>query len=131
MRVTFFLCILSFLCVLSLECIQKTTADIEEEAIVQILDFFDKQNKLFERQKRYEFLKVMGIKRLDRKRTEVTLQYRFIDKYMTVDRTEEIKQATFLFRWEDKGKLVVPPEGKAQRVRWVLSKTWEYNQETG
>ena len=127
MRVIVFFLFFFLLCVLSLDCIHKTSADIEGEAIVQILDFFDKQNKLFERQKKYELLGIISVERLDRKSAEVTLQYRFIDKYMTVDRTEEIKQATFLFRWKDKGKLVVPPEGDSRRVRWILTSTWEYD----
>ena len=121
------LCVLSFVCILSLDCIQMASADLEKDAIVQILDFFDKQNRLFERQRRYEFLHIQSVQKLDRKSAEVTLQYRFTDKYMTVDQTVEIKQSTFLFHWRDKGKLVVSPEGESRRVRWVLSSTWAYD----
>jgi len=94
---------------------------------VQLEDFFDNLNELYEREKRYEFQRIVNINKLDRKKAEVTLQYAFIDKHMTVDRTEEVRQSTFLFRWQDRGKLVVSPEGKTRRVRWVLSSSWEYD----
>jgi hypothetical protein len=117
----------AIVCLLSLRCVQRTSANLENDASLQIADFFDKQNKLFEGQKRYEHQKIVELKKLDRKTAEVTIQYRFIDKYMTVNRTEEVRQSTFLFRWQDEGKLIVPPESKATRVHWVLTKTWEYD----
>ena len=119
--------IMSLLSLTVFNCIHKSSANIQEEATLQIQDFLDKQNKLFERQKRYEFQQVLGITRLDRKRAEVTFQYKFIDNYMTVDRREEIKRGTFLLRWQDKEKLVVTPDGETRRIRWVLSRTWEYD----
>lgn len=121
--------LVSFLSISTLNCIQKSSANLEEEALLQLRDFFDKQNKLFERQKRYEFQQVLHFKKLNRKRAEVTLEYKFIDNYMTVDRTEEIKRSTFLLQWQEKGKLVVTPDGETQRVRWVLSRTWDYDRE--
>lgn len=125
--VVLFICFL--FAFISLDCIQKSSANLEEEAIVQLQDFFNNLNELYERQKRYEFQKILDVKKLDRKRAEVALQYKFIDKYMTVDRTEEVRQSTFLFCWQDKGRLVVLPEGGTRRVRWVLSSTWEYDQD--
>jgi hypothetical protein len=121
--------IISLLSLTILSCIQKSSANLEEEALLQLYDFFDKQNKLFERQKRYEFQQLLDVKRLDRKRAEVNFQYKFIDNYMTVNRREEIRRGTFLLQWQDKGKLVVTPEGETQRVRWVLSRTWDYDRE--
>ena len=122
-------CIILLLSITLLTCIQKSSANLEAEAIIQLQDFFDKQNKLYERQKRYEFQGLLDVKRVDRKRAEVNFQYKFIDNHMTVDRKEEIKRGTFLLQWQDKGKLVVTPDGETQRVRWVLSRTWEYDQE--
>ena len=122
-------CVILLLSVVSLNCIQKSSVNLQEEAVLQLQDFLDKQNKLFERQKRYEFQQVLDVKRLDRKRVEVTFQYKFINKAMTVNRTEEIKQGTFLFQWQDKGKLIVTPDDETKRVRWVLTRTWEYDRE--
>ena len=121
--------VLLLLSIVILNCIQKSSANLEEEAVLQLQDFFDKQNKLFEPQKRYEFRHLIDVKRLDRKRADATFHYKFIDNFMTVNQAEEIKQGTFLFQWQDKGKLVVTPDGETRRVRWVLSKTWEYDEE--
>jgi hypothetical protein len=112
--------------VLFLSCVHDTSINIESDAVLQLLDFFEKQNTLVERQKKYEFQEIVGLKRLGRKKAEVTIQYLLIDKYLTVDRTTELKRSTFLLEWRDEGKLVVPPEGDAKRVHWVLTKTWDY-----
>jgi len=130
-RICFVSYVLLVSCIFFLNCVQNTSVTIESDAILQILDFFDKQNKLYDRQKRYEFQEIVDIKRLNRKKTEVTVQYVIVENYMTVDRTAELKQQTFLLEWQDQGRLVVPPEGEAQRVHWVLTKTWDYHPEEG
>ncbi len=126
-----FLCmyLLFSLSLLSLRCAEKTSASLENDARLQVLDFFDKQNKLFEGQKRYLFQNIVEVKRLDRKTAEVKVQYRFTDKYTTVDRTEEVRHSTFLLRWQDEGKLILPPDSEATRVHWVLTRTWDYDTE--
>ena len=114
------------LSLLYLDCIHSTTGTIEPDAILQVRDFFETQNKLHERQKHYVFQDIVEVRRLDRKKAEVVVQYVFFDQYMTVDQTAEIRQSTFLLEWQEQGRLVVPPEGEAERVHWVLIKTWDY-----
>lgn len=128
-RICFARYVLLVICILFLNCVQNTSVTIQSDAILQIIDFFDKQNKLYDRQKRYEFQEIVDIKRLNRKKTEVTVQYVIIENYMTVDQIAELKQHTFLLEWQDQGRLVVPPEGEAQRVHWVLTETWDYHPE--
>ena len=126
----FALCVcLVFVALFSTGCVQQSSEEIVNEAFIQLLDFFHKQNLLKEPQEHFEFQGVLDVKRLNRKQAEVTAQYVYMDNYMTVDRTNEIKQSVFLLEWKEEGRLVVPPEGDAVRVYWLLTETWNYKPE--